>query len=109
MSLRVSFHTLGCKLNQLETDAIADAFSREGASILPFGAEACGRADLVIINTCTVTGKADRSARRMIRLALESFPAALVVVTGCYAEVEGPALRGIGDRVLVVPEEDKAA
>ena len=109
MPIRVSFHTLGCKLNQLETDAIADAFAREGAVVLPFEPRAAAQIDLVAINTCTVTGKADRSARRMIRLALEAFPRSVVIVTGCYAQVEARGLSAIGDRVLVVPGADKAA
>jgi threonylcarbamoyladenosine tRNA methylthiotransferase MtaB len=107
MPLRVSFHTLGCKLNQLETEAFADAFVREGAVVLPF--EPGSRADLVAINTCTVTGKADRSARRMTRLALETCPGAVVLVTGCYAQVEADALSSIGERVIVLPGADKAA
>lgn len=109
MPLRVSFHTLGCRLNQLETDAIADAFSRAGAAVMPFDPEHGGGVDIVAINTCTVTGKADRSARRMVRQALAAFPRAVVLVTGCYAQVEGASLSELGDRVLVLPGEDKAA
>jgi threonylcarbamoyladenosine tRNA methylthiotransferase MtaB len=101
MSLRVAFHTLGCKLNQLETESIADAFARSGATI---GAEA---AELVIVNTCTVTGKAEQKARRIIRLALAADPDAVVIVTGCYAQVEGEALSSLGERVLVLPGSGK--
>jgi threonylcarbamoyladenosine tRNA methylthiotransferase MtaB len=109
MPLRVSFRTLGCKLNQLETEAVADAFAREGALVLPFGAEGLEEADLVVVNTCTVTGKADRSARRLVRLALEAGPRAVVVATGCYAQVEAEVLAALGERVLVLPGADKAA
>jgi len=54
--LRVAFRTLGCKLNQLETESIADAFSLAGALVSPFD----GPADLYVVNTCPVTGKAEQ-------------------------------------------------
>jgi threonylcarbamoyladenosine tRNA methylthiotransferase MtaB len=109
MPLRVSFYTLGCKLNQLEAESIADAFAREGALVRPFEAGTSLQVDLVVVNTCTVTGKAERSARRILRLALEACPGAVVLVTGCYAQVEAEAIAAMDDRILVLPGEDKAA
>jgi threonylcarbamoyladenosine tRNA methylthiotransferase MtaB len=109
MPLRVSFQTLGCKLNQLETESIADAFARGGSLVLPFDAGDRASADLVVVNTCTVTGKAERSASRMIRHALAADPGALVLVTGCYAQVEAAALAALDERILVLPGADKAA
>ncbi|HCO48897.1 MAG TPA: tRNA (N(6)-L-threonylcarbamoyladenosine(37)-C(2))-methylthiotransferase MtaB, partial [Spirochaetaceae bacterium] len=64
--LKVAFQTLGCKLNQLETESLADAFSAAGALIIPFDEEA----DLYVVNTCTVTSKAEQKARRVMRQAL---------------------------------------
>ncbi|HQQ73422.1 MAG TPA: tRNA (N(6)-L-threonylcarbamoyladenosine(37)-C(2))-methylthiotransferase MtaB, partial [Rectinema sp.] len=61
--LRVAFQTLGCKLNQLETESIADKFLAVGAEIVPFH----DVADLYIVNTCTVTSKAEQKARHDIR------------------------------------------
>jgi threonylcarbamoyladenosine tRNA methylthiotransferase MtaB len=119
MPLRVAFHTLGCKLNQLETESVADAFARAGAFVLALGDGPSGEedggpeagvssaADIVVINTCTVTGKAEQKARRIVRLALAADPRAVVIVTGCYAEVEAAAITALGDRVIVVPGSSK--
>jgi threonylcarbamoyladenosine tRNA methylthiotransferase MtaB len=108
MSLRVAFHTLGCKLNQLETESFADAFARVGAEVLPFDADEAVRADLVVVNTCTVTSKAEQKARRIVRLALASDPQAIVLITGCYAEVEAESLASLGERALVLKGALKA-
>jgi MiaB-like tRNA modifying enzyme len=102
MPLRVAFHTLGCKLNQLETESIADAFARSGASVLSFDADESLAADLVVVNTCTVTSKAEQKARRIVRLALSADPEATILVTGCYAEVEAESLSALGERALVL-------
>jgi threonylcarbamoyladenosine tRNA methylthiotransferase MtaB len=111
MPLRVAFHTLGCKLNQLETDAIAEAFARAGAEILSLEPEddSPSPADLVLVNTCTVTSKAEQKARRIVRLALSANPDAVVLVTGCYAELEAEAISALGERVLVLPGSRKEA
>jgi len=108
MPLKVAFHTLGCKLNQLETESFACAFVREGATVLPLDADD-GTADFVVVNTCTVTGKAEQKARRIVRRALADNPAAAALVTGCYAQVEAAALAALDDRVLVLPGEGKEA
>ena len=77
--------TLGCKLNQLESEAVSDALSRAGFELLTeTNAES---PSLIIINTCTVTSKADQKARRVIRKALRDYPYTCVVVTGCYAQL----------------------
>jgi threonylcarbamoyladenosine tRNA methylthiotransferase MtaB len=108
MPLKVAFHTLGCKLNQLETESFASAFVREGATVLPLDADD-GTADFVVVNTCTVTGKAEQKARRIVRRALADNPAAAALVTGCYAQVEAAALAALDERVLVLPGEGKEA
>jgi threonylcarbamoyladenosine tRNA methylthiotransferase MtaB len=114
MPLRVAFFTLGCKLNQLETESFADAFARVGATVLAFDVEhsplaGAPPADLVVINTCTVTGKADHKARRMIRLALSANPLACALVTGCYAQVAAKEIAALDERVLVLPGQAKEA
>ena len=106
--LRVAFHTLGCKLNQLETESFADSFARKGALVLPFDSDG-ENADLVVINTCTVTGKAEHKARRVVRLALAASPEAVVLITGCYAQVEAEALGELDARALVLPGSAKDA
>ncbi|MFQ3547782.1 MAG: radical SAM protein, partial [Termitinemataceae bacterium] len=103
--LSISFHTLGCKLNQLETESIAEVFKREGFTLVPWGAPA----DIFVVNTCTVTSKAEQKARRTIRKALKDNPAACCIATGCYAQLDAVALEGLSTdgRVIVVPGEHK--
>jgi len=103
MKPSVSFRTFGCRLNQLETEAIAAAFETAGFGTAPFGSGSL----VTVLNTCTVTGKAEQKARREIRAALRGNPAGLVLVTGCYAEVEGEALAALGERAVVVPGSAK--
>lgn len=106
MELSVAFHTLGCKLNQLETESLADSFRRGGAAILRGAADEA--ADIVVVNTCTVTGKAEQKARHLVRLSLSRNPEAIVLVTGCYAQVEPEVLASLHERALVIPGDEKA-
>jgi threonylcarbamoyladenosine tRNA methylthiotransferase MtaB len=101
--LRVAFRTLGCKLNQLESESLADAFRRSGAEVVPFDEGA----DLFIVNTCTVTSKAEQKARRAIRSALSSRPGSVVIVTGCYAQMDPQAIVALDERAVVVPGDEK--
>lgn len=89
----VAFHTLGCKVNQYETEAIKAAFVSRGDKIV----QEDEAADVYIVNTCTVTNIADRKSRQYIRRMKSRNPDALIVVTGCYAQVEP-------DEVLSIPE-----
>ena len=82
--------TLGCKLNQLESEALIDVFKQAGFKIAANGGQfEDGRSSpsIIIINTCTVTSKADQKARRVIRKALRDHPDSRVIVTGCYAQL----------------------
>lgn len=106
--LKVAFHTLGCKLNQLETESFADAFGRAGATVLPLDSEE-GDADFIVINTCTVTGKAEQKARRIVRRALQRNSSSFAIITGCYAQVEAEALAALDERILVLPGGRKEA
>ncbi len=90
----MGFYTLGCKVSQYETEAVAEAFEKEGFLRTPFS-EAC---DVYVINTCTVTQESDRKSRQVIRRALKQNPDALVMVMGCYAQTspdEVAAIRGV--------------
>ncbi|SDW15267.1 threonylcarbamoyladenosine tRNA methylthiotransferase MtaB [Marininema mesophilum] len=78
----VAFHTLGCKVNAYETEAMWQLFQRQGYEKVDFGAQA----DVYVINTCTVTNTGDRKSRQMIRRAVRTNPEAVVAVTGCYAQ-----------------------
>ena len=79
----VGIYTLGCKVNQYESEAIAEGLVSRGFSVVPFS-QIC---DAYIINTCTVTAESDRKARQLIRRAIKNNPKAFVLVTGCMAEV----------------------
>ena len=83
-----SIHTLGCKLNQLETEAITDAFSRYGFDGPDAAHNAGGEDGIVIVNTCTVTSMAEQKARRLIRRLLADYPRACLIITGCYAQLD---------------------
>ncbi len=78
----VAFCTLGCKVNQYETDAMEELFSAAGYEIRPFG----GAADIYIINTCTVTNIADRKSRQMLHRARKKNPQGIIVAAGCYVQ-----------------------
>ena len=97
--------TLGCKLNQAETQAAARALQRAGCVTVDRPAEA----DAWLINTCSVTHAADRKARRLIRLAKRLSPDAPVVVTGCYAQHADAALLAELGVDAVVPNAEKAS
>lgn len=105
MKKKVSFYTLGCRLNMSETSAIADGFVQRGYDVVPFEKEA----DVVFMNTCTVTDGADSSCRNMIRKAQKNSPEAKIVVSGCYAQMEAEkvkAMQGV-DLILGTSERHK--
>ncbi|HJV44608.1 MAG TPA: tRNA (N(6)-L-threonylcarbamoyladenosine(37)-C(2))-methylthiotransferase MtaB [Bacillota bacterium] len=78
----VAFHTLGCKVNHYETEAIWQIFKNGGYEQVPFE----GDADVYVINTCTVTNTGDKKSRQVIRRAVRRNPEGIVIVTGCYAQ-----------------------
>ncbi len=79
---KVSFHTLGCKVNAYETEAMQQRMEEAGYAVVPFGEAA----DVCVINTCTVTNIADRKSRQMIHRAKKANPRAIIVAVGCYVE-----------------------
>ncbi len=81
---RVALHSLGCKVNSYETDAMTQLFVRSGYEIVPFTEQA----DIYVINTCTVTNIADRKSRQMLHRARKQNPKAVVVAAGCYAQAD---------------------
>ena len=94
--MKVFIYTLGCRVNQCESEAIAESFAKAGHSVLKSHEEA----DLMIVNTCTVTSKAEQKARREIRLFSKAAP---VLVTGCYAQVNPKEIEDLADNVVVLP------
>ena len=95
--------TLGCKVNQYESDAIAQRLKNLGC--IPAGAE--DPADLCIINTCTVTQKASMQSRQTVRQAIRFNPEARIIVTGCYAQTEPDAIKKIDGVHHIIGHGDK--
>lgn len=101
---RVSVVNLGCRVNRVESDRIAADLSSTGLELA--GEE---EADLIIINTCAVTGEAEAKTRKAVRHALGRPRAPRVVVTGCAVTLHGDELRAISDRVVAEPEKTRVA
>ncbi len=99
--MNVYIYTLGCRLNQAESEAVAERFQNAG-----FTLSAWSVADIVIVNSCTVTAKAEQKARRMIRRFAERSE---VIVTGCYAELEKDEVLSLSDRITVFSLKEKAS
>ena len=89
--MTVGIFTLGCKVNQYESEAIAEGLTKEGFSVGDPG----GECDIYIINTCTVTAESDRKARQFIRRAIKKNPRAYVIVTGCMAQTSSDEIAKI--------------
>lgn len=87
MSLRVALTTLGCKVNAYDTAAIATALEQDGCFMVDLGEAP----DVVVVNSCTVTDRADRESRQLARRARRLNPTARVVMTGCFAQVNPQA------------------
>ncbi len=100
---RVSFHTLGCKLNYAETRAIQRDFEDRDYDVVDFGEPA----EVTVINTCTVTNTAEAKARKHIRRVLRDHPETFVVVTGCYAQLRPDELAAIDGVDVVLGSHEK--
>lgn len=105
MEKTVAFYTLGCKVNQYETNAMEQQFIQNGYKIV----ENTEKADIYVINTCTVTNMADRKSRQMLRRVKEINQSAVIVVCGCYAQVAKKELEQIPevDIILGINEKNK--
>jgi threonylcarbamoyladenosine tRNA methylthiotransferase MtaB len=103
MNNRVSFHTLGCKLNQYETDIIRDGFIRKGYSVVKFGEQS----DVTIINTCIVTHNAEFKSRQAIRRAIKFSPNSSIIVVGCYSQLSAEEISKIKDVSMILGSDEK--
>ncbi len=90
--MRAAIYTLGCKVNQYETQAMERELTDRGHELVPFD----GPADVYIINTCTVTAVSDKKSRQMIRRARKQNEKAVVAVCGCYAQTKPEEVRALG-------------
>lgn len=101
--MRIAFSTLGCKINQYETDLLRDELQSQGNTIVPFE----DQADVYIINTCSVTARSDYQCRQVVRSAARRNGEAKVVVTGCYASTRPEEVQKIPGVAWVIKNEDK--
>ncbi len=100
----LSIATLGCKVNQSESESLMFSLKQQGYRLVPFGEPA----DVTIINTCTVTHRADFQSRQMVRRALRTNPKSLLIVTGCYAQVEPEAFASLEGVSYVIGNREKS-
>ena len=99
----VAFHTLGCKVNHYETEAIWQLFKEQGYDRNEFEQQA----DVYVINTCTVTNTGDKKSRQIIRRAVRQNPDAVICVTGCYAQTSPAEIMAIPGVDIVVGTQDR--
>ena len=99
----VAFHTLGCKVNHYETEAIWQLFKDANYERVEFETNA----DVFVINTCTVTNTGDKKSRQIIRIAIRQNPDAVVCVTGCYAQTSSAEIMEIPGVDIVVGTQDR--
>ena len=100
---KVAFYTLGCKVNQYETNAMTEKFINQNYEIVDFE----DIADIYVVNTCTVTNMSDRKSRQVIRRVKQLNPESILVVTGCYAQVAAKELEKIEEIDLIVGNTEK--
>jgi threonylcarbamoyladenosine tRNA methylthiotransferase MtaB len=98
---KLAMVTLGCKVNQFESEAIAEAMEQEGWELVPFGSGA----DCAIVNTCVVTARAQADSRRWIRRARRAIPHGLLLVTGCFPQIDPQGVISLGADGIVGNQE----
>lgn len=103
MNKSVAFQTLGCKLNFSETSTIAEEFSKNGFTKTDFNE----KADVYVINTCTVTENAEKDCRQIVRRALRQNPESYIIVTGCYAQLRADEIAKIEGVDAVLGSSEK--
>ncbi len=100
---KTAFYTLGCKVNQYETEAMSELFANAGYEITDFS----DKADIYVINTCSVTNMGDRKSRQIIHRAKKSNPNAIIAVTGCYAQTAPDEVLSIDGVNIVIGTKNR--
>ena len=103
MARTFSLKTLGCKLNQFESARLAESFARQGWTSRPFGEEV----DAVVVNTCTVTDRADKKSRNLIRQGSRHARSGKAVVTGCLADRDREGMEAMPEVLAVFGNREK--
>ena len=102
--MKVSFYTLGCKVNLYETETIMNKFKKKGYEIVDFNEHS----DIVVINTCTVTNTSDKKSRNIIRQAVKNNDGAVIVVMGCYSQVRSEDIKEIDGVNIIIGNTNKS-
>ena len=101
--MKYAITTLGCKVNQFETETMEGLFKQKGYEIVPF----TEKADVYVVNTCAVTGEAERQCRQAIRKLRKENPTAKIIVTGCAAQVSSSKFADMPEVDLVLGNKEK--
>ena len=101
---KIAFYTLGCKVNQSDTDSMEGIFRRAGYEVVDFGSPA----DVYLINTCVVTNTGQRKSRQIINRAVRHNPLSLIVVTGCYPQTAPEEVRAIAGVDVIIGNQERA-
>ena len=94
--MKVAIYTLGCKVNQYETQAMEQTLRARGHEVVPFSQEA----DAYVVNTCSVTAVSDQKSRQVIHRVKKQHPDAVVAVCGCYSQTHADDVRALGVDLL---------
>lgn len=100
--MRIAFYTLGCKVNQYETEAMRECFSEKGHSIVSED----GEFDIIVINSCTVTAESDRKTRQTVRHFRREHPDAVIVLTGCMVQAFPEDAKALADADIIAGNTD---
>ena len=100
--MNIAFYTLGCKVNQYETEAMREAFAAAGHTVVPDSAPF----DAVVINSCTVTAESDRKTRQSVRRFRKEHPDAAVVLTGCMVQAFSSEAQALSDADVIAGNID---
>ena len=100
---KVAFYTLGCKVNQYETEAMEELFIKKGYTIV----SPEDKADIYVINTCTVTNLGDRKSRQYIRRAKKANSNAIIAAVGCYSQIAPEEVEKIEEVDIIIGTSDR--
>ena len=100
--MKVAFYTLGCKVNQYETEAMREAFAAAGHTVVPDSAPF----DAIVINSCTVTAESDRKTRQTVRRFRKERPDAAVILTGCMVQAFSDEAKALAEADIIAGNTD---
>ncbi len=100
--MKIAFYTLGCKVNQYETEVLREGFKSAGHTLVGLG----GEADAVIINSCTVTAESDRKCRQALRRIRRNHPNSVIALTGCMVQAKTQEIKDLAEVDIIVGNTD---